>query len=647
MPLAYRWDLRLGSSDYSSVYKRIYTYQRKTSGIAETETTYEASPGGTVGWQVDIDDATYYRAIFVYIYREIFGFASGFVGPAGMDVSEYRSEMADILAGKPVEPAAADASTYSLALELNDTINVGTEIAILTSPATSDKSATLQWGITSSGDAVGSISAGAKILTKTLTAAQAAKLLHTCRAVIRPTSEAANATSRTYIDRDASSLVVERRNPAAKGIASEITPGALAVIVGNEDTELRYRYVQNYGGYAQAYISIIADNVNTGERVVIAKKAAKAVDDGLTATYTIPADTLAPGTWDITVSAAPAASANYYDNDSDFWTTGQTVRYTVKDNPTAGGVTCDGKPVPTVSWESTSQAAWQVRFGDYDSGARAGSETSFTIPKIYADGAYPVRVRTATAAGEWSAWTETYWAAIRNVPPEGVVSLTAETVGGNVRLTWTAQQVVTDPILTSESEPLMTSGGGAILAASMIDALSDNYAVFRDGKLIAVTSEEFYVDKLGGGEYQVIAMESLYYIPSNIVDLWPQIACDMISPDGGENWIALKYTPDVKNEPEEVRTEVTYYYYAGREKPIAVNTQQKSRSKNFSYRFKRRRDAQALRALNGCEVILKTSRGERIWGIVEDMTYTDAKIVTVSFSIRETDEEEDHVEYQV
>ena len=645
MGLVYRWDLRIGSS-YKSVYKRTYIIEPNHSGVAtNTEITYNTSGSGSVGWNVNIDD-TYYRTVDIRIYREIFGFASGFDGPAGMAVSEYRGEMADILNGKPVEPAAADASTYSLTLELNDTINVGTEIAILSSPATSDKSATLQWSITSSGDVLGSISAGAKILTKTLTAAQAAKILNTCQAVIRPTSEAANATSRTYLNRDASSLIIERRNPAAKGIASEITPGALAVIVGNEDTELRYRYVQNYGGYAQAYISVIADNVNTGERVVIAKKAAKAVDDGLAATYTIPADTLAAGTWDVTICAAPAASANYYGDNDEFWTTGQTVRYTVKENPTAGGVTCDGKPVPTVSWESSAQAAWQVRFGDYDSGARAGDETSFTVPKIFSDGAYPVRVRTASQAGEWSEWTDTYWATIRNVPPEGRVLLSAETVAGNVRLTWTEEQVYTEPLLTSESEPLMTSGGNVILA-SMVAALSDHYAVFRDGKLIAVTADEFYTDKTGGGEYQVIALTGMYYIPSNIVDLWPHIACDLISTDGGENWIPLKYTPDLKSEPEEVRTEITYYYYAGREKPIAVNTQQKSRSKSFSYRFKRRRDAQALRALNGCEVILKTSRGERIWGVVEDMTYTDAHVVTVNFSIRETDEDEDHVEYNV
>jgi hypothetical protein len=394
--LDYRWELKLSSADIARVYKRIYTFQRKPSGIAETETTYKASSGGTVGWQVDIDDATYYRAIFVYIYREIFGFSSEFTG-------QDDGEISDILAGKPVEPAAADVSTYALTIELKDTINVGAEIALLSAQATSDKSATSQWSITSAGDAIGTISAGAKKLSRNLTASQASKILHACQAVIRPTSEAANATSNTYINRDASSLVIERRNPAAKGAATEISPGTYAVIVANEDTVISYRFSHAYGGYSQAFLGIVAENVESKEKVIIAKKRAVNVADGEIGSFTIPANTITAGTWDITVSAAPAASANYYDNDSDFWTTGQTVRYTVKDNPTAGGVTCDGKPVPTVSWESTSQAAWQVRFGDYDSGARAGSETSFTIPKIYADGAYPVRVRTATAAGEWSA----------------------------------------------------------------------------------------------------------------------------------------------------------------------------------------------------------------------------------------------------
>ncbi len=601
----------------------------------------------TLGAQLSIRRSTYGTSIDYY--------PSTYVGEditygSGFEINFYKrtsAKFATPSGGVPwSEPVAADQSVCSISVGLSKALN---GIDVYVKPLTENLSGNNEtlYNQLSPSATLGQIPAGQTQNTFSVTKEQFEQIAHYGIGLAPVVPSGSTIRSDTPINRTQTYMSYTPINPAAKGAATEISPGTYAVIVANEDTVISYRYSHAYGGYPQAFLGIVAENVESKEKVIIAKKRAVNVADGEIGSFTIPANTITAGTWDITVSAAPAASANYYDNDSDFWTTGQTVRYTVKDNPTAGGVTCDGKPVPTVSWESTSQAAWQVRFGDYDSGARAGSETSFTIPKIYADGAYPVRVRTATAAGEWSAWTETYWAAIRNVPPEGVVSLTAETVGGNVRLSWTAQQVVTDPILTSESEPLMTSGGGVILAASMIDALSDNYAVFRDGKLIAVTSEEFYVDKLGGGEYQVIAMESLYYIPSNIVDLWPEIACDMISPDGGENWIALKYTPDVKNEPEEVRTEVTYYYYAGREKPIAVNTQQKSRSKNFSYRFKRRRDAQALRALNGSEVILKTSRGERIWGIVEDMTYTDAKVVTVSFSIRETDEEEDHVEYLV
>ena len=641
MPLKYKFRCGIyNGTEKNSIYKLTSTHSYPSS----YESTIYGNTSLGVGWIYETEqigrDFTSRRTI----YRNITGFN---LEAANSDDQSLLREIEDIKNGKPVEPAAADISTYSMRLALDVGIGVNVAAVLVASPISSSLSASTKWSRTEAGDELGRIGAGYTEYTKSLTLAQAGGVVQENRLILRPTSEVAAATTYTRLNTSGTYIDIERRNPAAKGAAENIQPAQYAVIIGNEDSVISYRYAQNYGGYPQAFLGIVAVNANTGNRVVIAKKRAVSVLDGAETSFTIPADTLTAGTWDIIISCAPAASADHYSTDDDFWTTGQTVRYTVKDNPTAGGVSCDGKPVPTVEWESTSQAAYQVRFGDYDSGARAGSETSLTVPKIFEDGAYPVRVRTATSAGEWSDWTDTYWATVRNVQPDGIVALTAETVDGNVRLSWTAQQVVTDPLITSESEPLMTSGGGVILAA-MLENLSGNYAVFRNGKLIAVTDEAIYTDRMGGGEYQVIAvMEGLNYIPSNTVNLWPKIVCDMLSTDNGENWIPLRYTPELKSEPEDVRTEITYFYFAGREKPIAVNTRQKIREKNFSYRFKNRRDAQQLRDLNGAEVILKTSRGERIYGILENMTYTDAKVVTVSFSIRETDEEEDHVEYLV
>lgn len=436
------------------------------------------------------------------------------------------------------------------------------------------------------------------------------------------------------------------KNPASKGVARDFLPGALTVLIGNEAQEISYKYLHPYGGYAQGLLGVLAVNADTGERVVICKKAAQTVESGETGTFTIPAGTLSAGTWDITVSAAPAASASYYAADDDFWLTGQTVRYVVKDNPEAGSVACDGHPVPTVTWTASAQAAYQVRFGDYDSGARAGSAGSFTVPRIFADGAYPVRVRTATAAGEWSAWSETIWAAVRNVAPAGTMTLAAETEDGCVRLTWEDLQPTTGALLDSGGAAVLDSDGEELITTTDVPQ-ADRYAVFRDGELIGVTDEAVFTDRIGGGEYQVLAMTGTYYIPSNTVTYWPRLACDMISADGGESWLTLKYTPELKSEPETVTTEITYYYYAGRSKPVAVSTGQVTREKNFAYRFKRRADAQKIRAMNGAEVILKTTRGEWIAGVLENIGYQDAKIVTVSFAIRETETEAEHVEYTV
>jgi hypothetical protein len=70
--------------------------------------------------------------------------------------------------------------------------------------------------------------------------------------------------------------------------------------------------------------------------------------------------------------------------------------------------------------------------------------TSFTVPQIFRDGAYPVRVRTASSAGDWTDWTETEYVAVENVEPSGEFDVTAAqegTVpvlswGGGVRLEW-------------------------------------------------------------------------------------------------------------------------------------------------------------------------------------------------------------------
>lgn len=408
-------------------------------------------------------------------------------------------------------------------------------------------------------------------------------------------------------------------NPASRGRVNGFVPGQYSSISADEDITVKYTYHQDFGGYAQGYLGVKAVNVDTGETVTIARKKAVSVEDGAEGSFVIPAGTLSGGKWEITVSAAPSASANYYGTSDEFWETGETLTYTVRENPATSSVSCDGRPIPQVSWESVSQAAYQVRFGDYDSGARAGTETAFVVSRIFADGAYPAQVRTASSAGTWSDWTETEYVTIQNVEPSGTFTATAVQDGNNIRLNWTA------------------FSGAA------------HYAVFRDGVMIAVTDANAaqYVDRIGaGGEYEVLAVTSeRYYKSSGLLRLRLRLAADLISADGGYTWIACRLTPDRKSQPEDIREDMTFVYYAGSEKPAAFRSGQRERVKSFSYIFFSREPARRIRELLGREIIVKTTRGEHIRGTVADISWGDAKQPVVSFQVREVRGEEDGREY--
>lgn len=511
-----------------------------------------------------------------------------------------------------IEPAAADVSTFSLDVELGAAIASGVVLAWRTEelPASFETKYRM---IRESTDVITTIPAGQTSVSIPMTRTQ----VRNAKGVnIYPVTEFGNMNSRTGVNVD---VVFTPINPAAKGRVSDILPGNFANIVLNEAQTIRYTYHHDAGGYAQAFLSVTARNLDSGEAVTICHKQAVSVADGAQGSFTIPANALTTGRWTLAICAAPAASADYYGDTSDFWTTGEEITYTVRLNPVTSAVECDGKPIPSVEWDAVAQAAYQVRFGDYDSGARAGSGETFTVPKIFRDGAYPVQVRSASSAGDWSAWTETEYAEIQNVPPSGDFSAEAVQEGTNAVIRWTA------------------FSGAA------------HYAVFRDGVMIAVTDANAvqYVDRIGaGGEYEVLAVTSeRYYKSSGLLLLRLRLAADLISADGGYTWIACRLTPDRKSQPEDIREDITFVYYAGSEKPAAFRSGQRERVKSFSYIFFSREPARRMRELLGREIIVKTTRGEHIRGTVADISWGDAKQPVVSFQVREVRGEEDGLEY--
>lgn len=149
--------------------------------------------------------------------------------------------------------------------------------------------------------------------------------------------------------------------------------------------------------------------------------------------------------------------------------------------PTNLQVTTKGRP--TVSWASSSQAAYQVQFilGDsivYDSGAVYSPQTSHFVNQYFNDErSYTVRVRIYNALGDVSDWSET-----------GYQQPSIKNVVFN--------------IVTFEN-------GGAIINITP-DPIFIKYYILRNSKVIGVTTSNTFSDQYAVGQtnYSVVGVTS-------------------------------------------------------------------------------------------------------------------------------------------
>lgn len=148
--------------------------------------------------------------------------------------------------------------------------------------------------------------------------------------------------------------------------------------------------------------------------------------------------------------------------------------------PTNLQVTTKGRP--TVSWTSSSQAAYQVQFilGNsiiYDSGAVYSPQTNHFVNQYFNDErSYTVRVRIYNALGEVSEWSETGY-----------------------------QQPSVDNVVFGIE--ILTDGGAQIIVTP--NEIFTKYFLLRNNKLIA-QFENAYIDKYAVGQtnYSVVGVTS-------------------------------------------------------------------------------------------------------------------------------------------
>lgn len=305
---------------------------------------------------------------------------------------------------------------------------------------------------------------------------------------------------------------------------------------------------------------------------------------------------------------------------------GAKSRFTARYNPTAASVTCDNLPQPTVSWTSSEQKSYQVRFGDYDSGAVYSAAKSHTVPRFFADGNYPVQVRTQVASGEWSDWSETIYVAITNTPPDDAITLTAERDGDAVKLVWYC----------------------------MYNATYVQYIVYRNGVPIHKTdggkNVAGYVDNLAVGESAyfvrgITSAKNYYQSETKTVDATP--VTDLLYDVDAGTYIRLRYTvssPTTVTYSRQIG--VSYQYFAGRAEPVAIVNGRIERSTTQTYGSRTRELADKIDAMTGRTVLFRDTRGGGIYGVIEQVQTVHGRIHSVTFTVREVYHNE-RIEYTV
>ena len=305
---------------------------------------------------------------------------------------------------------------------------------------------------------------------------------------------------------------------------------------------------------------------------------------------------------------------------------GARSRFTARYNPTAAAVTCDNLPQPTVSWTSSEQKSYQVRFGDYDSGAVYSAAKSHTVPRFFADGNYPVQVRTQVASGEWSDWSETIYVAITNTPPDDAVTLTAERDGDAVKLVWYCMYNATyvQYIVYRNGIPIHKTDGGKNMAGYV-----DNLAVGKSAYFVR----------------GITATKNYYQSETKTVDATP--ATDLLYDVEAGTYIRLRYTvssPTTVTYSRQIG--VSYQYFAGRTEPVAIVNGRIERSTTQTYGSRTRELADRIDAMTGRTVLFRDTRGGGIYGVIEQVQTVHGRIHSVTFTVREVWHNE-RIEYTV
>ena len=212
---------------------------------------------------------------------------------------------------------------------------------------------------------------------------------------------------------------------------------------------------------------------------------------------------------------------------------------------------------------------------------------------------------------------------ITNIPPQLGITSTAEMAGYRVKVVWTKNNGYVDYIVYRNGVPIHVTDGGVSTEGGYMDSMANGVSAYM---VRGITSEG-------------------YYDQSEEIKVNATVKTDILFMLGSDEILPLKYTPTFPrayNYAAEMA--VTYRYFAGRTKPVAITSGQISKSLPLSYIDKGRTLARKLLGYVGKTVVFKDSGGDMMIGIMNMVNAGMGNVSTTTFQITEVDYNE-RVEY--
>lgn len=289
-----------------------------------------------------------------------------------------------------------------------------------------------------------------------------------------------------------------------------------------------------------------------------------------------------------------------------------------------GAVAVTGNQLIRVNWESTAQAAFQVRVGEFVSPVVWGTVTEYKVPFVLEmHKMYPVQVRIQDTSGNWTDWTEPILHTDGTMYSETTYGLSAENTGNAVQV----KLKISEDFVSSDIR-------GEVL-------------LFRDDVLIAqmeAADEIGYTDKYASGFVSYRAALSKAGEDSGVFWHWAPVTVDSAPKTDGlfladGTWVPLRYTASAPRVYRTSASEETYAkYYAGRSYPVYMRSGRKTRELYMSYADPDNDLAELLEEAAGQTVCWKNRLGKVIHGEINGVSSETGRLgCKVSFGIAQAD----------